>query len=300
MENTGPHGDADIPAFQRAMLTYRNTPTPLDKRSPAEIVFGRQIRDFIPVMPGKYEPYDTWTDTAANREKALMERHAKEVEALLPHTKKLPPLKVGNSVRIQNQTGNAPRRWDKSGQVIEVRQHDQYAIKVHGSGRVTLRNRQFLRRYVPYVVKPCPRRITDDIPNRSADIGRLPLSLLPMEDLTQEISTPLGSDANRSPPTPDTAMFRKSQSTPVRRQNIRPNPHSLHFEPDTGNEDTPVASPRSSADEPPSAGPNRETAPQQKLASPPPSVPNTMFRADRPRRQTRLPTRFNDYVVGNE
>ena len=58
MENTGPQGDVDIPAFQRAMLTYRNTPTPLDKRSPAEIVFGRQIRDFVPVMPGKYEPCD--------------------------------------------------------------------------------------------------------------------------------------------------------------------------------------------------------------------------------------------------
>ena len=104
MENTGPHGDVDIPAFQRTMLTYRNTPTPLDNRSPAEIVFGRQIRDFVPVMPGKYEPCDTWKDTAANRQKALMERHAKEVEALLPHTRKMPPLKVGNSVRIQNQT----------------------------------------------------------------------------------------------------------------------------------------------------------------------------------------------------
>ena len=108
MENTGPQGDVDIPAFQRAMLTYRNTPTPLDNRSPAEIVFGRQIRDFVPVMPGKYEPCDTWKDTAAKREKALIERHAKEVEALLQHTRKMHPLKAGNSVRNQNQTGNAP------------------------------------------------------------------------------------------------------------------------------------------------------------------------------------------------
>ena len=50
----------------------------------------------------------------------------------------------------------------------EVRQNNQYAIKVHGSGRVTLRNRQFLRLYVPHTEKPCPRRITDDIPNRPA------------------------------------------------------------------------------------------------------------------------------------
>ena len=33
--------------------------------------------------------------------------------------------------------------------VIEVRQFDQYAVKVDGSGRVTLRNRKFLRRYTP-------------------------------------------------------------------------------------------------------------------------------------------------------
>ena len=141
----------------------------------------------------------------------------------------MPPLKVGNRVRIQNQTGNAPRRWDKSGQVVEVRQNDQYVIKVHGSGRVTLRNRQFLRLYVPHTEKPCPRRITDDIPNRPADIGRLPLSLFSTEDLIREISTPLGSDARRPPPTP--ATLRTPQRTPTHLQGQQLNPHSLNFEP---------------------------------------------------------------------
>ena len=105
MENTEIQGDVDIPAFQRAILTYRNTPTPIDNRSPAEIVFGRQIRDFMPVMPGKYVSCDTWTDTAANQENALMERHAKEVEALLPHTKKMPPLKVGTASAFRSRRG---------------------------------------------------------------------------------------------------------------------------------------------------------------------------------------------------
>ena len=127
MENTGPQGDVDIPAFQRAMLTYRNTPTPLDNRSPAEIVFGRQIRDFVPVMPGKYEPCDTWKDTAANREKALMERHAKEVEALLPHTRKMPPLKVGNSVHdnrirrgMRHDAGTSLDKSSRSGKTTSM------------------------------------------------------------------------------------------------------------------------------------------------------------------------------------
>ena len=288
MENTGPQGDVDIPAFQRAMLTYRNTPTPLDNRSPADIVFGRQIRDFLPVMPGKYEPCGTWKDTAANRETALMERHAKEVEALLPHTRKMPPLKVGNSVRIQNKTGNAPRRWDKSGQVVEVRQTTSMPFKCTDLAELPFASANSYG----CTEKPCPRRITDDIPNRPADIGRLPLSLFPTEDLTREISTPLVSDAQRPPRTP--AMLRTPQRTPTHRQGQQLNPHSLNFEPNIEDADTPKTSPRPSAEKTPSAA-----APQQTMITSPPSagLPDTTSRSDRPRRQTRMPTRFKDYVV---
>ena len=36
--------------------------------------------------------------------------------------------------------------------MIEVRQFDQYVVRVDGSGRVTLRNRKFLRKYTPAVI----------------------------------------------------------------------------------------------------------------------------------------------------
>ena len=52
-------------------------------------------------------------------------------------------------VFIQNQTGNKPRRWDKTGTVVECKDFDQYLDKVDGSGRVTLRNRKFLRQRPP-------------------------------------------------------------------------------------------------------------------------------------------------------
>ena len=42
---------------------------------------------------------------------------------------------------LQNQVGPHPLKWDKTGRVIEVRQFDQYVVRVDGSGRVTLRNR---------------------------------------------------------------------------------------------------------------------------------------------------------------
>ena len=83
------------------------------------------------------------------REEALRKRHMKVAERLSQHTKRLPPLSVGDHVRIQNQSGPHPLKWDKTGRVIEVRQFDQYVVRVDGSGRVTLRNRKFLRHYIP-------------------------------------------------------------------------------------------------------------------------------------------------------
>ena len=44
-----------------------------------------------------------------------------------------------------------PRKWDKTGTIIEVKQFDQFGIKVDDSGRVTLRNRKFLRCFTPII-----------------------------------------------------------------------------------------------------------------------------------------------------
>ena len=47
-------------------------------------------------------------------------------------------------VQIHNQRGKDALHWDKSGIVVESLGNQQYAVKVKGSGRVTLRNRRFL------------------------------------------------------------------------------------------------------------------------------------------------------------
>ena len=114
-DNTDPRGELNIDAMQRAVLQYRNTPDADTKLSPAMCLFGRPIKDFIPILPGRYKPYETWLETLAAREEALRNRHMRAHERWSEHTKRRPPLVVGDSVRIQNEVGANPNKWDKTG-----------------------------------------------------------------------------------------------------------------------------------------------------------------------------------------
>ena len=91
-----------------------------------------------------------WRLTMEKREQALARRHARQEQLLSEHTKTLVPLKVSDVVSIQNQHGPHPLKWDKSGTVVEVMQYDQYKIRMDGSGRVSVRNRKFLKKIVPF------------------------------------------------------------------------------------------------------------------------------------------------------
>ena len=206
-DNTGGKGDLDTDAVQRAVLQYRNTPDPDTKISPAMCVFGRMIRDFIPVIPGKYLPHDTWRDTLRAREDALRKRHIKTHEYWSEHTRRLPALAVGDYVRIQNQTGQHPNKWDRTGTVVEVKQHDQYQVKVDASGRVTLRNRRFLRKFTPITSPEPPRPIDVDLGMRIAPTPPPPRTITPMLP-----SPPNVSPATPTGPTPAPDVIHRSPS----------------------------------------------------------------------------------------
>lgn len=152
--NISPTGVLDNDKLLRALLQLRNTPDPDCNISPAQIVFGRPIRDAFS-FANRLEKFSnpairsTWREAWASKESALRARFTKTSEVLNEHARRLTNLSVGDRGFIQNQTGNTPKKWDRTGVVVEALPHDQYVIKVDGSGRLTTRNRRFIRTFEP-------------------------------------------------------------------------------------------------------------------------------------------------------
>ena len=151
-DNIGPDGELDTDTFLRATLIKRNTPDPTSKLSPAEVVFGRKLRDTMPRINKDINIFynddvrPSWTKAWEEKEMALRTRYQGCMKRLFEHSKNLPCLETGDRVSLQNQTGNKPAKWDRTGTIVEVRDFDKYVIKVDGSGRLTLRNRRYLRK----------------------------------------------------------------------------------------------------------------------------------------------------------
>ena len=184
--NVGPNGSIRNDKFLRAMLQLRNTPDPDCSLSPAEIVFGRRLKDAFSFTNRLNAFKDksvrpSWRDAWNEKELALRKRLTRWHESANRHCKALPALKVGNKCFIQNQHGPHERRWDRSGTVVEALPFDQYLIKVDGSGRVTRRNRRFLKRFEPATTEIAPPIPTEAMEPVFLDVHQPGAPSLPVE-----------------------------------------------------------------------------------------------------------------------
>ena len=150
---------------------YRNTPMQGIKLSPSQIVFGRELRDTMPFKPGKGAMHKEWLITAVDREKALAKRHHTNMEKLNEHVKELKKLQVGQSVLVQNQSGNHGKRWARTGTVVETGPGPrQYAVRMDGSRNVSIRNRKFLRPFTGVADMMADNDALDDtVPQQHSD-----------------------------------------------------------------------------------------------------------------------------------
>ena len=79
------------------------------------------------------------------REAVTARCHLAWAKELSKHTRELVLMKVGDTVSIQDQHGNTPLKWDNTGIIVEVGAYDKYTVKINDNGRLTNRNRRFLR-----------------------------------------------------------------------------------------------------------------------------------------------------------
>ena len=131
MENVG-----DDDKIARALLAYRNTPLKGSDTSPAQLMLGRNIREFVPAPPSGYRVSNRWSHFLRQREKSMIKTN----ENLIKQTENrlsLGELPIGCEVRCQNTRTN---EWDRMGMVVENCGFRQYKIRMHGSGRIVLRS----------------------------------------------------------------------------------------------------------------------------------------------------------------
>ena len=131
----------------RALLQHRNTPCAITGLSPAQIIFGRVLQDFLPLQPGKFVPRQEWRQAAETRAAAYSKRIMDKAVYLSQNTRTLPRLTLGQQVMIQDQdkASRTYKQWNRTGIIIDVGSYDDYKIRIDGSRNVTKRNRQFLR-----------------------------------------------------------------------------------------------------------------------------------------------------------
>ena len=117
-------GDISSDDFQRGILEWRNTP--------AELVYGCQMRSFVPSFTSNLSP--PWE---AAIEKKIVEFQAKSADHYNLHAKSLPEL-----LHLQDPIS---KRWKEQGVVLYKGEHRDYIVELP-SGKRRWRNRKFLHR----------------------------------------------------------------------------------------------------------------------------------------------------------
>ena len=119
-DKTGPFRFFDTDKFLAALLTHRNKPDLETSMSSSDIVFGRKIKDLMPINPGQLKVNARRTEHLRQREAVMAKRHITREKELNNHTRELKPNNVGDAVSILNGHGNKPLKWDNTGTTMEV------------------------------------------------------------------------------------------------------------------------------------------------------------------------------------
>ena len=105
-------------------------------KSPAQMFFGRRLRDRLPHLPGANDLEVADAKAGADNRKLLMEQQENQ------HGTRLRPLSINQKVLVQNPI---TKSWDDQGIITKVRPLGRSFEVLMDSGKTILRNRTFLR-----------------------------------------------------------------------------------------------------------------------------------------------------------
>ncbi|XP_063859165.1 uncharacterized protein LOC135100132 [Scylla paramamosain] len=154
-DNTGTSGSLDNDKVSLALLQYLNTPLRGGNMSPAQLTTGRQLRDGVPTAKQNYKVNLEWQQTLEERETQMAQRHEEIRQQSPGQRSRRRRLQPGARVWVQDQTSKA---WSKSSTVVEVHPYRQYAVRMDGSGRISIRTRGHLKEAAPQPEPPLSPR----------------------------------------------------------------------------------------------------------------------------------------------
>ena len=142
--NINPDGTLDNEKVACAVLQYHNTPLQNSPMSPAQLLFGRRLADFLPANPEAYNLHPYWNQGIRHHQEGRKAHHQKLASYYNRGTRSLLPLSLGQQVVIQDQARNS-KRWNRFGRVTDVLSHRQYKVRLQDTNNVVIRNRRFLK-----------------------------------------------------------------------------------------------------------------------------------------------------------
>ena len=131
------NGNLDCDTFREGLLELRNTPH-VGEKSPAELLYGRNLRSKVLAHPSKY-----MLQSSANPENTS-NAVSSGSEVVRPG-KDFPLLTIGQYVRVQDALS---KRWRDVARVLSVCKRKRSYILEKSNGSTFWRNRRFLRPYI--------------------------------------------------------------------------------------------------------------------------------------------------------
>ena len=192
------------------MLMFRNTPRSPTDLSPAQLVFGRHLRDSLPFSRQMLRPQNRY-EIEKRRLEVTANRHKENDES---KRRKLPLLRPGQRVRFQDPI---TKKWEHTGKVVGFGETDRdYWVKDDVKARRYRRNRRFIKP-IDFEALPPPSQPVQAPPPVARESTRV--DQRSFADVPRQ---PLGPGASQEP-------LRSALSSPEPRRGERDKKKSVRF-----------------------------------------------------------------------